>query len=174
MQQVYRSRAVVPPIVVGVDGSPGSKAALRWALRQAGPTGATVEAVAVWAPLPVFYYGYAWTVSVDTEQELAEATNTALLDTLVEVAGEYGRSVPILPRVLRGRAAGELIRAAEGAQMLVVGEPAHGTVARLLLGSVAHECVRHATCPVIVVPVGSADRTLNRSGRRDAVVFPEA
>ncbi|MEU4427445.1 universal stress protein [Actinoplanes sp. NPDC024001] len=152
MQQVYRSRKVTAPIVVGVDGSPASKAALRWALHQAGRTGTTVEAVAVWAPMPVFYYSYAWAVNVDSERDLAESTHAALLDTLVEVAGEYGCSVPIRPRVLRGRAADELIRAADRAQMLVVGEPSHGTVAGILLGSVAHECVQRAPCPVIVMP----------------------
>ncbi|MCU7730967.1 universal stress protein [Actinoplanes sp. KI2] len=136
-------------IVVGVDGSSGSKAALRWALEQAERTGADVEAVHVWTPDTTCYACMPVPLDVD---DLADAAETTLLDALVEVTREYGRSAPIRPRVLRGLPAEELLHAARHAQMLVLGAPTHGTMAGLLLGSVSHQCVQRATCPVLVTP----------------------
>ena len=140
------------PIVVGVDGSPGSKAALRWALNQAEQTTATVEAVIVWAPEATFYYGYEWASVADAGDDLPAAADTVLMDTLVEVTGERGRSAPIQPRVRQGRPVAELLRAAGSAQLLVLGGPAHGRIVGLVRGSVSHECLHHAPCPVLIVP----------------------
>lgn len=136
-------------IVVGVDGSSGSKVALRWALEQAERTAAEVEAVIVWTPETAFYACVPVAFAVD---DLAAAAETVLLDTLVEVARDYGRSVPIRPQVMRGHPAEELLRAARSAQLLVLGAPTRGTVAGLLLGSVSHQCVQRASCPVLVTP----------------------
>ncbi|WP_046568253.1 universal stress protein [Micromonospora sp. HK10] len=136
-------------IVVGVDGSSGSKTALRWALEQAERTAADVEAVNVWTPEPAHYAYLPVALAVD---DLASAAETALLDTLVEVTRQYGRSVPIRPRVLRGLPVEELLHAARSAQLLVLGAPTHGTLAGLLLGSVSHQCVQRATCPVLIAP----------------------
>jgi nucleotide-binding universal stress UspA family protein len=140
------------PIVVGVDGSPGSKAALRWALDQAERTTATVEAVIVWAPEAGFYYGFEWASVAVAGDDLAAVADTVLMDTLVEVTGDRGRSAPIQPRVLQGRPVAELLRAAGSAQLLVLGGPAHGRIAGLVRGSVSHECLQRAACPVLIVP----------------------
>lgn len=140
------------PIVVGVDGSPGSKAALRWALDQAERTTATVETVIVWAPEAAFYYGYECASMAAAGEDLAAAADTVLMDTLVEVTDERGRSAPIKPRVLQGRPVAELLHAAGSAQLLVLGGPTHGRIAGLVRGSVSHECLQHAPCPVLIVP----------------------
>jgi nucleotide-binding universal stress UspA family protein len=140
------------PIVVGVDGSPGSKAALRWALDQADQTTTTVEAVIVWAQEAVFYYGYEWASVAVAGDDLAAAADTVLMDTLVEVTDDRGRSAPIRARVVQGRPVAELLRAAGSAQLLVLGGPTHGRVAGLVRGSVSHECLQHAPCPVLIVP----------------------
>jgi nucleotide-binding universal stress UspA family protein len=134
-------------IVVGVDGSSGSKIALRWALEQAERTAADVEAVNVWTPDTTYYACLPVAFAVDDPAGVAE---TVLLDALVEVTREYGRSVPIRPRVLRGLPADELLHAAGSAELLVLGAPTHGAMAGLLLGSVSHQCVQRATCPVLV------------------------
>jgi nucleotide-binding universal stress UspA family protein len=136
-------------IVVGVDGSAGSRNALRWALEQAERTAADVQAVNVWTPETTHYACMPMAFAVD---DLADAAEAVLLDTLVEVTREYGRSVPIRPRVLRGFPAEELLHAARSAQLLVLGAPAHGTMTGLLLGSVSHQCVQRATCPVLIAP----------------------
>ena len=47
-------------IVVGVDGSAGSRTALRWAISQGQLTGAKVEAVSAWQGPPVYGFAYGW------------------------------------------------------------------------------------------------------------------
>jgi nucleotide-binding universal stress UspA family protein len=152
MQQRNLRRPGRRPIVVGVDGSPGSKVALRWALDQAGRTATSVEAVIVWAQETVFYYGYQWAPVAVADEDLAMAADTMLMDTLVEVIGEHGGSVPVQPRVIQGRPADELLRAARSAQLLVLGAPTHGPIVGLLRGSVSHQCVQRASCPVLITP----------------------
>jgi len=149
MMQSGQRRPCRRTIVVGVDGSAGSKVALRWALEQAERTAADVEAVNVWTPGTTYFACMPVAFAVD---DLADAAGTVLLDALVEVTREYGRSVPIRPRVLRGFPAEELLHAARSAQLLVLGAPTHGTMAGLLLGSVSRQCVQRATCPVLITP----------------------
>jgi nucleotide-binding universal stress UspA family protein len=149
MMQGARGWPLRRTIVVGVNGSPGSKVALGWALEQAERTVANVEAVNVWTPQPACYACMPVAFAVD---DLAAAAESVLLDTLVEVTREYGRSMPIRPRVVRGFPAEELLRAARSAQLLVLGAPRHGALAGLLLGSVSHQCVQRASCPVLIAP----------------------
>jgi nucleotide-binding universal stress UspA family protein len=152
-------------IVVGVDGSPCSKTALRWAMAQAQQTGADVEAVAVWQ-FPTVYgagFGYAYPASTfdgetfDDDSAAADAQK-ALDETVSEVCARADQPVKVLTRVAQGHPAEVLTTAAAGAQMLVVGTRGHGTFAGILLGSVSQHCVQHAPCPVVVVPpeTGSA------------------
>jgi nucleotide-binding universal stress UspA family protein len=139
-------------IVVGVDGSPGSKKALAWALRQATLTGAAVEAVATWRD-PATYglaVGYAYTPT-DSES-YASLISKDLDNAIAEVSGTAANPVPVHPRVAEGPAAQMLLEAAVGAELLVVGSRGHGAFAGMLLGSVSQHCVQHAPCPVVVVP----------------------
>jgi nucleotide-binding universal stress UspA family protein len=48
-----------------------------------------------------------------------------------------------------------LIRAARGADLLVVGRRGHGGFARALLGSISQQCVHHSPCPVLVIRDGT-------------------
>lgn len=138
-------------IVVGVDGSLGSKAALRWAMTQAQLTGATIEAITSWQD-PVMW-GYTYGVPARYEaDDLAASAEKSLGETVAEVAGPLGQPVDVLSRVVEGHPAEVLIKAATGAQLLVVGSRGHGTFAGLMLGSVSQHCVQHAPCPVVVVP----------------------
>ncbi|MGX6603969.1 universal stress protein [Micromonosporaceae bacterium Da 78-11] len=174
MPQRGSHRAQRGLIVVGVNGSPGSKTALRWALEQAERTAAGVEAVIVWAPGALSYYGSEWTPAALVTDDLAAAAHTVLLDTLVEVAREHGRSAPIRPRVIQGHPADDLIRASRAAQLLVLGSPTHSTIAGLLLGSVSHQCVQRATCPVLVTPAvsnGSSPRPMTRNANEQFTPF---
>jgi nucleotide-binding universal stress UspA family protein len=139
-------------IVVGVDGSSGSKTALRWAMTQARLTDATVEAITTWQEqvLNGFAYGYA-PVAFD-EEDLATAMRKILDATIAEVSAGLDRPVTVLTRVTEGHPAQVLLDAAAGAQLLVLGSRGHGTFAGILLGSVSQHCVQHAPCPVVVVP----------------------
>ncbi|GAA4884430.1 universal stress protein [Kitasatospora terrestris] len=132
-------------IVVGVDGSASSRAALRWAIRQASLTGATVESVITWEYPAV--YGWGMTM-VDTE--VAAYAGKALAEAVAQEAGP-DCPVPVRERVECGNAAQILLTAAEGAELLVLGNRGHGGFAGALLGSVGQHCVQHSPCPVVIV-----------------------
>jgi nucleotide-binding universal stress UspA family protein len=134
-------------IVVGVDGSVPSKAALAWAIRQARLTGAEVEAVTAWHFPIAFGYPQPVVTDVINYQELATQT---LGDAIAETS-RPGDPVKITPRVVEGNAAQALIDAAAGAELLVVGSRGHGGFVEALLGSVGQHCVQHAPCPVLVI-----------------------
>jgi nucleotide-binding universal stress UspA family protein len=141
-----------PRIVVGVDGSPHSKAALRWAMNQARLTGAVLEAVAVWQNPPMSEHGYGWSTVIYDDQSLATTAEKVLTETIAEVAGQQGVPVETHTRVVQGHPAEALMDAATGAQLLVLGTRGHGIFAGILLGSVSQHSVQHAPCPVVVVP----------------------
>jgi nucleotide-binding universal stress UspA family protein len=131
-------------IVVGVDGSEPSKAALRWAVPIAEASGARIEAVIAWDypstfPGPVYVD---WRPDIDAEKMVQ--------DTLDEVFGSQ-RPPELKAVVRRGPARNVLLDASAGAEMLVVGSRGHGGFVGLLLGSVSAACAEHAHCPVVIV-----------------------
>jgi Universal stress protein UspA and related nucleotide-binding proteins len=140
-----REKVGQPRIVVGVDGSPSSKQALRWAIGQARRTGATIDAISTWE----YPSTYSWGPIVEGD-ELAKLCAQQLSDTVLEVADE-DPPVPIRTHVFEGHPASVLTREAKGAQLLVVGCRGHGTFVGALLGSVSQYCVHHAPCPVVVI-----------------------
>jgi len=135
-------------IVVGVDGSAPSKAALAWAVRQAQLTGAAVEAIIAWE-YPATY-GYALPAAPEINYNFGEVAAEVVANTIAEVCGQ-GEPVKINSRVVEGNAAQALLDASAGAEMLVVGSRGHGGFVEALLGSVGQHCVHHATCPVVVI-----------------------
>jgi nucleotide-binding universal stress UspA family protein len=140
----------VPRIVVGVDGSPSSRAALRWAVRQATLNGGIVDAIMAWQ-IPALLRSYAWTpVYVEEASDFAkDARNTLAAVIRDEIEPADNRRVT--SRVVNGHPAEVLLEAAIGADLLVVGSHGHGTFADALLGSVGQYCVHHARCPVLVM-----------------------
>ncbi|KUN80526.1 hypothetical protein AQJ66_25590 [Streptomyces bungoensis] len=138
-------QAAAPRIVVGVDGSEPSEAALRWAVGQAGLIGAVVEAVLAWE-YPR-WYGMGVVVSgFDFESNAATVLSQALDEAL-----EPGVPAGIRRRVVFGHPAEALLEASRGAELLVVGNRGHGGFTEALLGSVTQHVVQHAPCPVVVV-----------------------
>jgi nucleotide-binding universal stress UspA family protein len=130
-------------IVVGVDGSPSSLQALRWAVGQSALTGETVQAVVAWH-FPNLY-GYPMTDGEDWAMDAQQALTTAL-DT---VLGNDKSKVS--STVVQGYPAKVLLDAAAGADLLVVGNRGHSEFTEMLLGSVSQNVVTHATCPVLVI-----------------------
>ncbi len=136
-------------IVVGVDGSPGSIAALKWAHAEAVLRHATLEAVSVWqypmmTTIPAFG-------ALPDMADLSATTEQSLLAILDAAGVESTPEVPVTVCVAEGTAASALTAAAADAELLVVGSRGHGGFAGLLLGSVSHQCTMHAPCPVVVV-----------------------
>ena len=133
-------------IVVGVDGSDGGNRALRWAVREAATRGGTVQAIIAWnwdaadiSALP----------HVEDPRERAEKTVAAA--TRAALTASPGASVAT--EVVNGYPAQVLVEAAQDADLLVLGSHGHGRIFHAVLGSVAEECIRAASCPVVVVPV---------------------
>lgn len=133
-------------VVVGVDGSPSSYAALRWALRYAGFVGGVVEAVAVWE-LPGLYGWSGPAVDMDVD---AEEARDRMRQELTDVLGADAAG-SVRSHLVHGNTTDVLLRAAEGAEALVVGSRGRGGFARALLGSVSQQVAQHATCPVVIV-----------------------
>jgi nucleotide-binding universal stress UspA family protein len=145
-----------PRIVVGVDGSPGSYAAMRWATEQAQMSGATISAVCVLEPVvPLDFTGAGFAaVSQLDPRELQRCGHEVLSHVIDGATG--GNADDIDRAVIEASNPGQaLVRAARGASMLVVGAHRHHGLG-FLLGSTGASCVRQATCPVVVIPAESA------------------
>ena len=132
-------------IVVGMDGSPQSRQALRWAAQLARTFGAPITVATGWEFPTALGYG-APIPDWDPEDDMRRVQDDAIADV-------FGDEPPTdLGRVLEpGGAARVLIEASEGALMLVVGSRGHGGFTGLLLGSVSAMVAEHASCPVLIV-----------------------
>jgi nucleotide-binding universal stress UspA family protein len=137
-------------IVVGVDGSPGSEAALHWAFAEAERRSADVLAVHAWSLPATASVAYVPSESMDAIRDAAIAT----LADVVRRASERHRSVTCEQVVVNGPSAVALVAAAQEAALLVVGTRGRGGFAGLLLGSVSQHCAHHAPCPIVIVPSG--------------------
>lgn len=141
-------------IVVGVDGSPSSLTALRWAVRQAALTGGIVDAVIAWQYLVNYgaYGAYGWApVTVDEGGiDFGEIAEKTLADAIAKTV-DPNSAVVVRQRVVQGNPAQALLDMAKGAELLVVGSRGHGGFTGALLGSVGLHCVHHARCPVVVI-----------------------
>ena len=138
-----------PRIVAGVDGSPSSRAALKWAVQQARRSGGTVDAVIAWQFPATGNFGWAPVSAIDDLDFESIAKHT--LDEAIGSLGDQAAGVTIRPLVIQGLPAQVLLDTAEGADLLVVGSRGHGGFADALLGSVSQHCVHHAPCPVVVM-----------------------
>lgn len=143
------SPAIAPgpgPVIVGVDGTPASRAALSWAVRTVATDGARIVAVAVWQE-PVQTSAIAarggHRRQADAERMLDDALRGAAAPDGVERVVERGRPGTVLAERSRD------------ARLLVLGNRRRGPLGSL--GSAVQDCLRHASCPVVVVPDGGLD-----------------
>jgi nucleotide-binding universal stress UspA family protein len=132
-------------VVVGVDGSIGSRRALLWAADEARVRAASLRAVLAWtAGPPIALRGAQPFGAAATEDD----ARLALHRTIAEQLGAAGAGD--VQRVVRNApAARALLETAEGASLLVIGA-APTDAGRNRLGSVARQVVRHAPCPVVI------------------------
>lgn len=132
-----------PVIVVGIDGSTGSRDAARWAAGQARLTGAELRAVATWRwPNYITMIPPGVDLRADTLRTLQAVT--------AEIRTRFP-DVPVSEHVVEGPPGPALLSQAREASLLVVGAEGRATYPGMLLGSVAEYCVRHGRCPVVVV-----------------------
>jgi nucleotide-binding universal stress UspA family protein len=135
-----------PPdrIVVGVDGSPSSTDALRWAFSEAERAGGIVVAVTCW----IWPARFTW--AVPTPVTMAEDAEAIVRDA-VEPLKTAHPGVLVETKVIANHPAPALVAESERARMVVVGSRGHGEFVGSLLGSVSEYCVSHAYCPVLVM-----------------------
>lgn len=136
-------------IVAGVDGSPASVEALRWAVHYAELSGGTVDAVIAWQ-FPIAAGGFGWApTSPFDDTDYSEMAAKTLNDAVAEVSPTP--AVTVHQVVREGNAAQVLLEEAKEADLLAVGNRGHGGLTDALIGSISVRCLHHATCPVLVV-----------------------
>ncbi|KWX01121.1 hypothetical protein TH66_06205 [Carbonactinospora thermoautotrophica] len=143
-------------VVVGVDGSELSEAALEFAFRAASLRGTPLTVIHAWqTPVLAAYAGMPslWVPEFD-EQAFAEEAQLALAESLAGWREKYP-DVAVTPELVRAHAADALVHASRNAQLVVVGSRGRGGFRGLLLGSVSQHVLHHAHCPVAVVRPGA-------------------
>jgi nucleotide-binding universal stress UspA family protein len=144
--------AEIKRIVVGVDGSNTSRAALEWAYDEAAHHGASLTVVNAWHPptLPMAPpYG-----QLPPEDYESQPRNEALalLEEFTSQLVPKTPAVDVRTSVVEGKNPAEvLIQRSDEADLLVIGSRGHGGFVGMLLGSVSQHLVAHANCPVVVV-----------------------
>lgn len=136
-------------ILVGVDGSPGGAGALEFAMQEASLRGVGVTALHAYVFPATADSGDMLPLVYDAEQ-LAE-NEAAVLGEAVSGLRERYPDVPLHEVLVRDRPARAIVKAAEQASLVVVGSRGRGGFAGLLLGSVSHAVLHHASCPVVIV-----------------------
>lgn len=136
------------PVVVGVDGSPASRAALRWAVEDARRRGCPVDVIAAWHP---DYGGMIGPVPAEVLMALSPLAMKDAAQKVLDAAVQGIEGVEIRQVLVEGDPRGALTKASEDAELLVVGNRGHSTLVGIILGSVSSYCVHHASCPVVVI-----------------------
>jgi nucleotide-binding universal stress UspA family protein len=136
-------------VVVGVDGSPQSRTALKWAAAEALDHGAGLVVVNVWEHTMLPPSG---SVSV-SERYVPDPSQRTAEDLVEVIKEELGEDPPVVvePHVKQGNPAKVLIDQSADADLLVVGTRGHGGFRGLVLGSVSQHVAAYASCPVTVV-----------------------
>ena len=141
-------------IIVGIDGTEHSAAALRWAADEAALRSATLVVVHAWSFIPVTtpadsgLMPMAWTDNMEVLDASRAAAERTAAEQVREVLGEGHDAVV---KVLGDAPVAALLEAAAEADLLVVGNQDRGNLASALLGSTSAEIADAAPCPVVIV-----------------------
>jgi nucleotide-binding universal stress UspA family protein len=132
-------------IGVGFDGSPEARQAAEWAADLANRSGASLQVIAIQTQLmfgSVVAGGAYGTKTV----------NQVLAEQLQSDTEELAAALSAESRVFRGDAGEELVERSDPLDLLVLGSRGYGPLRSVLLGSVSSYVLRHAGCPILVVP----------------------
>jgi nucleotide-binding universal stress UspA family protein len=140
-------------IVVGVDGSTASLAALRWAAAEARLRRTGVVAVRAWRASREWLAPYAVAAARPSPGQERERARRGLAADVLKALGP-APEVPIRQELVRGDAPRALIAFAGEAQLLVLGGQHDDRSVDVFLGPVTSACLRQAPCPVVLVPPG--------------------
>ena len=140
----------MPGIVVGVDGSGHSRKALERAAAEAAVHGAPLTVLVIHQAVRDVYGSASHYGDDAALTEKAKEAAQAETDQVLAALGSQLASVTVT--AVHGLPVDELVKASEGADMLVLGRRGMGGFARLLMGSVSSQVAQHAQCPVLIVP----------------------
>lgn len=154
--------AVIPPkdqtvrrgVVVGVDGSETSLAAIEFAAAEAERSGEPLHAVLAW-DLPAGW-GVEYMPTDEMINGIAEDEEVVLSESLAGLSDRFP-DLEIRREVVRGYPAWALIDAAASARLIVVGNRGRRGLPRVLLGSISHDVLVNITTPTVVVRVADED-----------------
>lgn len=145
-------------IVVGVDGSKGSRRALQWAVEEAALRDASLEVIHTFEHKPDWMnYAYgdlndaAWQKARDDIESTAKrAANSAraLVNSMLEELDIASAEITVIES---DRPAQVLVERSRDADMLVVGSRGRGGFQSLVLGSVSQQCAQHTHCPLVII-----------------------
>lgn len=140
------------PVVVGIDGSEASTAALTEAMAFAQRRGCRVVVVHAWLGPEQALTGRrrAQAAESDYDEAWGDAVAAAVDDQLRPVRKHFPE-VPVEIAISRGRATQALLHQAQGAQLLVLGTRGRGEIKSVILGSTSRAMAQHSPCPVMVV-----------------------
>lgn len=141
-------------VVVGVDGSPRSLTALRFAFAEAARRGCGLLVVSAFEPPELWwasYYGMPVPDSVDEVRKHVEQTTHRLVVQTLKEQLDAADAPKMEVVASAGNVVDVLLSASKDAPLLVVGNRGLGGFKRMLLGSVSLQCAQHASCPVTVV-----------------------
>ncbi|GAA2102705.1 universal stress protein [Microlunatus panaciterrae] len=159
--EVATAGPITGPVVVGVDGSIFSDAALRVALDEAALLGTSLRAVSAyhlpWLAMPT----EPRLISEFDEAEREYATKV-VHEALERVRTDADAAIPVEVRVVRGQPAEAIIDASRDAALTVVGSRGHGAMKRMLLGSISRAVLQEATRPLAIVHVHKKDSPRER------------
>jgi nucleotide-binding universal stress UspA family protein len=145
------------PVVVGVDGSGGSSAAVGFAFAEAAVRNTALLAVHAWNQtlakdsIP----GYP---SLLDPTAIGQEEAAVLSETLAGWREKYP-DVVVTPEVHRGRAASVLLELCRPASMVVVGRRPRGEIQALVMGSTSRSLTAHSPCPVVIVRSRDTDHS---------------
>lgn len=136
-------------VVVGVDGSAVSEPAIAYAFDAAADRGTALTAVHAWYDITRTGAGKMMPLTYEPDEVVAEE-RLALAESMAGWQEKYP-DVHVEHKVVYGHPVPALLKASRDAELLVVGCRGLGTVRSVVLGSVSHGVLHHATLPVAVV-----------------------
>ena len=149
-------------IVVGLDDSPSSKAALSWAAEQAKSVGAVLRAVHV-LDWPYGLSSARVPGPVNVKDLSHEELQNAYRQAITAVFDAISPRPDWVLQLASGDTGPVIVRQSEDARLLVLGTREHVGLGRLVSSSVSHYCISHAVCPVVAVPAPASDRRADDS-----------
>lgn len=148
-----KSGGSIRKILVGVDGSDKSIAALKWAAEFAAQHGAHVAVLTTWrTPFPTIELA-AIGLNLDLSEINDRPAQIAKYRLEKTIFGAYGNQIPtdVDSSIEEGYAGLLLVEKSKNFDLLVLGNRGHSPIVETLLGSVSTHCVAHAQCPVVIV-----------------------